>query len=172
MADQAPDFLSALNEKLRPLGVRLEFDGDELWLSARDEAALHAFNAAHGAVMRGLRGLLKGEPVSAKKDHPAQPVPDSSNEPLERWRCAGGGIDALAERLAGGAPPQVLVQQVTTAAVEPPSEQQHHLPEPPRTESGLPYIDADGFRWRARRDAARARGERFTEMPPYRWVFG
>jgi hypothetical protein len=61
------------------------------------------------------------------------------------------------------------VQQV--ARVEPPPEQQHHLPEPPFIPGGGPYIDAEGFRWMARRNSARARGERFSEPPPYRWIF-
>jgi hypothetical protein len=167
MADPAEDFLAALNNALPP-GVRLEFADGDLWVSARDEKDLHAFLAAHGDTLDGLRALLKGAPP------PAQPPAldaGGNGDALKQWRRMGDGAGELMEKLAGGPPPAVPVAQVTAATVQPPPEQRH-LPDPPRTDSGYPYIDGEGFAWKARRDLARSRGEVFNELPPYNWSFG
>jgi hypothetical protein len=85
-----------------------------------------------------------------------------SNENLERWRRAGDGAEALAQRMSGGASP---------SPPSPPASPHPGLPEPPFVPGGGYFIDAEGFAWRARRDRARAEGRPFTEAPPYRWIF-
>jgi hypothetical protein len=148
-------------EVLRAVGVSLRMDDGDLLIGGTTKA-MQVWTSMSAAIPN-LDALV----ITALTETLDR---DSAADTLEQHRRAGEGAGALMETLSGGLPPAVPVSGVGVK-LEPAAPSLPTLPPPPHY-NGVPVIDAEGFRWKARRDLARARGERFHEPPPYRWPFG
>jgi hypothetical protein len=175
--DQAQgDLVAALNTKLAARGIRLEFTGDGLWVSARSADEDRAFDRDYGDMIRQLRVILKGEPAPVE-DVTSQSDSGATTDPqldpaVEQFSKFVDGIREEQERMGGGPPREVPVAKAEIAKPES-TPGRPRLPLPPRSDSGIAYLDGRGLSWRARRDQARQRGEPFSEKPPYDMrVFG
>jgi hypothetical protein len=52
------DLIRALNTKLAARGIRLEYQGGDLWISARSAEDDRAFEHEYGGMVRQLRAIL------------------------------------------------------------------------------------------------------------------
>jgi hypothetical protein len=122
------------------------------------------------AAIEGLPELVAAalqEEVNVTKEGASKEASSSvTNEPppadpaLARWQSIGPG---LKEMTGGEPPPAVPVPQVT---IQPPAPGRVKLPPAPR-HMGMPVLSPQGQGYIARRNAARFKGEPFTELPPH-----
>jgi hypothetical protein len=172
MPDDHGQTAAGIIQVLHAAGLRLALNADGDLDITGPPKALRVWEAMSVAVAD------LGDVVIAALTRAAAPVSDTNGtapvtdhdtpDPLASWRRMGDGAGTMVERLTGGSP-RPAPAPASEAVPTPPKH--GPLPEPPRTDSGYPYIDGAGHAWRARRNAARARGQEFTEPPPYKWPF-
>jgi hypothetical protein len=132
---------------LRMAGLRLSLDTNREALIGGGKKALAAWHALAAAIDQ-LDAL-----VIAGLDAEALDIEAVNAEAVEQLPVVSVVEEPNLE-------PEVVA---SSAPVQP-------KPRPgPRSESGIPYLDAVALGWRARRDRARQHNMPFDEPPPYTW---